>query len=58
MSEKIKITCPKCKTKWEKPLAELEKKEILYRGEEKKAVEYRDSCPVCGTYAIIKVQED
>ena len=61
MSEKIKITCPRCKHKWEKSLSELEKIEIIYRGEEKpkeKIVEYRAICPNDGTYVIIKVQED
>jgi len=63
MSEKIKITCPRCKHKWEKSLQELEKLETLYRGDEKekqkgKIVEYRAVCPNDGTYVIIKVEED
>ena len=58
MSEKIKITCPRCGYEWKSSLQELEKDEVIYRGEEKKIVEYRAVCPVCGTYAIIKVQED
>jgi hypothetical protein len=64
MSEKIKITCPRCKHKWEKPLAELEKMETIYRGDEKekkKSVvvqQYRAVCPVDGTYIILEVQEE
>lgn len=62
MSEKIKITCPKCHSTWEKSLQELERLEIIYRGEKEKPkgknVEYRAVCPVCGTYVIIEVEED
>jgi len=62
MSEKIKITCPRCKHEWEKSLSELEKMETIYRGEKEKPkgkiVEYRAVCPVDGTYVIIEVEED
>ncbi len=63
MSDKIEITCTRCKHKWEKSLSELEKTITINRGEEKqktngKIVDYRAVCPVCGTYNIIKVQED
>lgn len=63
MSEKIKITCPRCKHKWEKSLSELEKMEIIYRGDEQEkpqgaVVKYRAVCPVDGTYIILEVQED
>ena len=62
MSDKIKITCPRCKYKWEKSLSELEKMETIYRGEKEKPkgkiVEYRAVYPVDGTYVIIEVEED
>ena len=62
MSEKIKITCPRCGHKWEKSLAELEKLEEIYRGEKEKPkkeiVKYRAICPNDGTYVIIEVEED
>ena len=61
MSEKIKITCPRCGHEWEKLLSELEKKEIIYRGEDKpkgEVVKYRAVCPNDGTYIVIEVQED
>ena len=62
MSEKIKITCPRCKHEWEKSLSELEKIETIYRGEneklKKEVVKYRAVCPVDGTYVIIEVEED
>ena len=63
MSEKIKITCPRCKHKWGKSLSELEKMEVIYRGDEKektkgKVVEYRAVCPNDGTYIVVEVQED
>ncbi len=64
MSDKIKITCPRCKHKWEQSLNELVKMEIVtvYRGEKEKPkkniVKYRAKCPVDGTYVIIEVEED
>lgn len=63
MSDKIEITCTRCKNKWKKSLAELEKMVIINRGEKQEKpngeiVDYRAVCPVCGTYNIIKVQED
>jgi hypothetical protein len=63
MNDKIKITCTRCKHKWEKSLHELEILQTTYRGDEKEKpkgeiVDYRAVCPVCGTYNIIKVQED
>ena len=63
MNDKIKITCTRCEHKWEKSLAELEKIVTIERGEAKEKpkreiVDYRAVCPVCGTYTIIKVQED
>ena len=63
MSEKIKITCPRCKHKWEKSRPELEEIKTIYRGDEKektkrKVVEYRAVCPVDGTFVIIEVEED
>ena len=62
MSDKIKITCPRCKHEWEKSLQELERIEIVYRGERDKSKvkvgKYRAVCPVDGTYVIIEVEED
>jgi hypothetical protein len=62
MSEKIKITCPRCKHKWEKPLSELEVDQTIYREINKKpdvkVVKYRAYCPNDGTVIIIEVQED
>ena len=64
MSDKIKITCPRCGHKWEQSLGELEKMEIIYRGakkeksKEKKVSQYRAVCPVDGTYIILEVEED
>jgi len=62
MSEKIKITCPRCGHKWEKSLSELEIDQTIYREINKKpdvkVVKYRAVCPVCGTYIIIEVEED
>ena len=58
MSEKIKITCPRCGHEWKASLQELEKQEIIYRGEDKKVVVYRAVCPVDGTYIILEIQED
>ena len=62
MSEKIKIICPRCQHEWEKSLQELERLEIIYRGENEKPkskiVKYRAVCPVDGTYVIIEVEED
>jgi ribosomal protein S27AE len=58
MSEKIEFTCPRCGSKWQKSLAELKQEETVWRGEEKKVIEVRDACPVCGTQAVFQVQED
>jgi hypothetical protein len=62
MSEKIKITCPRCGHKWEKSMPELEKVEVIYRGGEKappvEIGKYRAVCPVDGTYVILEIQED
>ena len=63
MSDKVKITCPRCEHKWEQSLRELEKLEMIYKdGRKEKAkkevVEYRAVCPNDGTYIIIEVEED
>ncbi len=60
MSDTVKLTCPRCKHKWEKHLAELEKLETIHRGDgkEKPVVKYRAQCPNDGTYVIVEVQED
>ena len=61
MSDKIKITCPRCGNEWKASLQELEKQEIIYRGDEKPKtdiVKYRAVCPVDGTYIILEIQED
>jgi hypothetical protein len=63
MSDKIKITCPRCGHKWEKSLSKLEQLKIIYRGVENekltgKIVEYRAVCPVDGTHVVIEVEED
>jgi len=62
MSDKIKITCPRCGHKWEKSLPELERLETIYRGGKEKTrkeiVKYRALCPVDGTYIILEVEED
>lgn len=63
MSDKIKLTCPRCKHKWEKSLNELEKIDTIYRGEgegktKKNVVKYRAQCPNDGTYVIVEMEED
>ena len=64
MSDKIKVTCPRCKLTWETTLAELEKTETIYReihkepAANKTVVKYRAKCPVDGTYIILEVEED
>lgn len=61
MSEKIKITCPRCGHEWKASLQELVQQETIYRGEEKPktdVVKYRAVCPVDGTYIILEIQED
>jgi len=62
MSDKIKLSCPRCKHKWEQLLDELEKMEIFYRGEKenqkRKVVKYRAQCPNDGTFVIVEVEED
>ncbi len=62
MSDKIELTCPRCKHKWEKSLNELERLEEIYRGEKErsqgKVVKYRAQCPNDGTYVIVEVEED
>jgi ribosomal protein S27AE len=57
MSDKIEFTCPRCGRKWKKSLAELKREQAVWRGEEKKIIEVRDACPVCGTYVVLQVQE-
>jgi hypothetical protein len=61
MSDEIKLTCPRCKHKWEKPLKELERVDVIYRGAkekpQKKVVKYRAQCPNDGTYIIVEVEE-
>lgn len=65
MSEKIKITCPRCKHEWETTLEELEQIKTIYRemfneaaGTNKGTTKYRAKCPVDGTYIILEVEED
>lgn len=65
MSEKIKITCPRCKHAWETTLDALNKFETIYReafkdavATNKKIVKYRAKCPVDGMYIILEVEED
>jgi hypothetical protein len=62
MSDKIKLTCPRCKHKWDQLIGDLEKLEIIYKGVKKKAnkeiVKYRAQCPHDGTYVIVEVEED
>lgn len=63
MTDKIKITCPRCRHKWEQYLQDLEKIETIYRGpknEQSKGaiVKYRAICPVEGIYIILEVEED
>jgi hypothetical protein len=62
MSDTIKLTCPRCKHKWEKSLNELEIVEEIYRGEKEKpkvkVTKYRAQCPNDGTYVIVEVEED
>lgn len=65
MSDKITITCPRCKHEWETTLDELEKFETIYReafkdaaGMNKKTAKYRAKCPVDGMYIILEVEED
>ena len=62
MSDKIKLTCPRCKHTWEKSLSELERLEEIYRGEKEessaKVVKYRAQCPNDGTYVMVEVEED
>ena len=62
MSDKIEITCPRCKYQWKQSLQELEKLETLYKAADanaKPGVEiYRARCPNDGTYVIIEVAEE
>lgn len=64
MSDIVKLTCPRCKHKWERSLRELERVETVYREEKGKpkpagrVVTYRAQCPNDGTYVIVEVQED
>ena len=62
MSEKIKITCPRCKHKWGKSYRSWKYCKTIYRGEKEKpkgkVVKYRAVCPVDGTYVILEVEED
>ena len=62
MSDMIKLTCPRCKHKWEKSLSELDFVEEIYRGEKEKTnmkvTKYRAQCPNDGTYVIVEVEED
>ena len=62
MSDKIKITCPRCGYEWKASLKELERDEVIYRGENEKPkgeiVKYRAVCPNDGTYIVIEVQEN
>jgi hypothetical protein len=62
MSEKIEITCPRCKYKWWQALEELEKQETIFRkisyDVEDGVEKYRARCPNDGTYVIIEVKED
>ena len=65
MSEKIKITCPRCGHKWSASLQELDRDEIIYRGVDKDILKqkgaigrYRAICPNDGTYIILEVEED
>ncbi len=55
MSDKIRVTCPKCKHTWEQSLAKLEKLETIYKGggtekAKKDIVKYRAVCPVDGNF--------
>ena len=63
MSDKIKLTCPRCGHKWEQSLRDLEKMGTIFKShlnEETKpdTAEYRAVCPADGTYVIVEVQED
>ena len=62
MSEKIKITCPRCGHEWKASLQELERDEVIYRGVVEKpkgeVVKYRAICPNDGTYIVIEVEEE
>lgn len=65
MSDIIPLECPRCKHTWEKSLRMLERVEDIYRqakGEPQplsgKIANYRDQCPICGTYVIATVEAD
>ncbi len=62
MSEKIKITCPRCGHEWKASLGELKRDEVVYRDavekQKSEVVKYRAVCPNDGTYIIVEVQED
>ncbi len=67
MSDMIPFECPRCRHRWEKSPRLLERVEDIYRRVEAaaqpapapgKIVNYRDQCPICGTYVIVTVEED
>lgn len=65
MSDLIPLECPRCRHTWEKSLGKLERVDDIYRqakGEPRpsagKITNYRDQCPICGTYVIATVEAD
>lgn len=63
MSEKIKITCPRCGGEFERSLTELENiqegyREIKAQKPKTIVVKYRAVCPTDGTYIILEVEEE
>jgi len=60
MSDKIEITCPRCKFQWKQSLQELEKLETIYKTADAKPglEKYRARCPQDGTYIVIEITEE
>lgn len=63
MSDRVELTCPRCKHEWWQSLDELEKlPETIYRDisydVENKSQKYRARCPNDGTYVIVEIGED
>ncbi len=67
MSDMIPLECPRCRHTWEKSLRALQRVDDIYRlakGAPQplpapgKIANYRDQCPICGTYVIATVEAD
>lgn len=69
MNDLIPLVCPRCKSTWEKSLSALECIDKIYRQSKgapppsakpapAKIGQYRDLCPICGTYVIVTVKKE